>query len=160
MTKSTLADKGLIWFIGPGHSPLWKEIRAGIQDRKTENEAKATEKYFLLALIRSCFAQFAFINNPEPSAHSEWGPFISIINKKKNVPQTCLQMSLFSGGIFSVEIPSSQMIQAYVKSTKSTRKPWDNLVMSLKTEWLMSRASSQCCWALRWAGSQDKITHS
>lgn len=73
------------------------------------------------------------------TSHSGRGPFTPTINKI-NVPLTCLQMLLFNGDGFSVDISSSQM--TYVKSTKSTGTPGGSFVRSSVVQGLFTELLS------------------
>lgn len=149
---------------GRPYLPYRSWSRSIMKGNRGRNSRQGNEKWsqshgemFLTGSL-SWLAQFAFLTQDHlPSggtSHSGRGPFTPTINKI-NVPQTCLQMLLFNGDVFSVDISSSQM--TYVKSTKSTGTPGGSFVRSLKRERVMSRASLQSCWALRWAASQDQV---
>lgn len=74
----------------------------------------------------SCwFAQSAFFYIPRsPSrggaAHSGLGPSTSVIYQEKNASQACVLGNLM--GIFSTEVPSSQMILVYTKQNKVNKQ--------------------------------------
>lgn len=111
MTKANLGRKGLIWLTHPDHSSWLKEAKAGTQDGILESEVtqrhgKKNASYWLPLLICSvCFL------TPRTTCSGE-----------------ALLTGQSDGGIFTIEVPSVQMILilwSWWKATQYRRSSWD-----------------------------------
>lgn len=109
--KSKLGRKGLIWLTHPDHSSWLKEAKAGTQDGILESEVtqrhgKKNASYWLPLLICSvCFL------TPRTTCSGE-----------------ALLTGQSDGGIFTIEVPSVQMILilwSWWKATQYRRSSWD-----------------------------------
>jgi len=117
--QSNLGRKGSIWLTLPYHCSSMKEIRTGTQ---TGQESGGRSWYrshggVLLTCLLLWFIQPALLQNQHQQSrccptHSGLGPpHGSLLGKK------ALLTAPVYGGIFSTDIPSSQMNLAYVKLT-------------------------------------------
>ena len=97
--KAPWDRKYVFQFIVLHHSPLWKKVRAGTQDRdleaRTDAEAWRAAASSSLPLLSDCTPGLA-----AQGRHSELSPLTSMVNNKNAHRQ-------IPWDIFSVEVPSS-----------------------------------------------------
>ena len=120
MAHSNSGREGFVLLTVPYHSSSPREVRAGPQGKNREAGAMERGPYLITGLLSTAYSA-CFLIEPRATSPRVAPPTVDWVlqhqSLSKGFPPTGLPTVRSHGGIFSIEVPSSEMTLAYVRLT-------------------------------------------